>query len=166
MRRAFISVCAVLGLVLMLAGPALAWVGETREKSDGKLAGACGNSNGFSLWSWVEAEIGPGADKEVRYNAKPNDAAYLDLRLWPSDPDDLESITVDIWKRQADGTGKVNHYHVKRWGSPGWAGSQELFEFAAVNNIQRNRHPWLEVDFDWTDGSCGSKTAWDNDWLP
>jgi len=165
MKRAIFSVCAALVLVINVATPAWATMAE-RTKYDGKGAAACGNANGFSLTSWIDADVGGSPDDEVRYNANGPGATYLDLLTRPDDPNELESITIDIWKTQMDGTGKVNHWHQKRFGSPGWADDQELFEFAAVPNIDKYRHPWLQVQFDWTDGSCGSKTAWEDNWIP
>ena len=160
MKRLLVVLAAV-ALVGWFATPAHATMAE-RTKYDSKGYNACGFGNSFELWSYVAADIGGSPQDEVAYNAKPNNFAFKDLRVDLTDGAAVEDIDVKIWKQQADGTGWTQHWHQIRY----FGSSMELFEFAAVNNVNKDRHPYLQVNIDWNDGSCGSKTAWDNDWFP
>lgn len=165
MRRAFISICAALGLVLSLSTPASATVTE-REKLD--YGNGCGSGNSATQVSWIDLDdknTGTNTDDKIDYNAK-GPAAYGDLRMTLfGDNHQIYDIAVEIRKLNAAGTAYVVHHAEGRSYSNG-ADNYEYFEFSSVSTIDRDRQPYLWVKVTWDDGACVTKTAYFDNWVP
>ena len=169
MRRAFISICAALGLVLMLANPASAAV-TIRHKSDHVAEINCGPGNDYDVDSWVglrdQGTSGEG-DDEIDYTVAENG---VDVRVVLDDHTNVDWFYVALMKRKADGTGQLVHFD-SVFQSPQYDSTYiDFTEFANYpGNIARDRKPWLHVRVQFDNGStsgCVSKTAYFDNWVP
>jgi len=165
MYRAIISACAALTLVGGLSTPAHAAVTE-RLKQETLGSNKCGDANWTRINSWVDLDdkgTGSNDDDKIAYDAN-GPGAIGDLRVELGDHWDVYDIAVEIRKLKVDGSGYTVHYTAGR--SFGSAGPNEDFEFAVVSDINRSRKPFLWVKVSWDDGSCVSKTAYFDNWVP
>jgi len=163
MRRAFIPICAAFVLVASLSTPASATVTERLKQ---EVPSGCGPDNSTRINSWVDLDdknTGGTGDDTIDYDANgPGAIGDLRVELW--DHGDVYDIAVEIRKLKVDGSGYTVHHAQGR--SYGSANPNEDFEFSGVSKINRDRKPFLWVKVTWDDGSCVSKTAYFDSWVP
>ena len=169
MRRAITSVLTALSMGLLMAVPASA---DVTVKFDEDSDMHCGSQPGqgqdnYSIHqAWPELldqNTNTNDDDEIRYYK----GGSIVVKDSINNKGELRDVWLEVRKLQADGTGYVVHYaeHVS-FSSSGSPGSAVSFSLFGVNNINRTRKPFVWIKTEWTGGSCMTRTAAFDAWIP